>query len=135
MKDSLGIFLWKISVALYLIANGVLGLSKSLFNKGDFWVIFNRIGFKGDALSVFVAIASVVALIAGIAIILEMLSLQISFLDVLIFIIAIIWAVYIVIEIIGWITGKGNENLWSTLQRLAVHLMVLANLLIASKRV
>jgi len=133
MKDGIGIFLWKISVALYLIANGVLGLSKSLWNKGDFWTIFSRIGFKGDTLSVFVAVASVVALVAGIAIILEMLSLQIAFLDALIFIIAIIWAVYIVIEIIGWITKGGS--LWPTLQMLAVHLMVLANLLIASKRV
>jgi len=134
MKDGLGIFLWKISVALYLIANGVLGLSKSLWNKGDFWIIFDRIGFKGDALSVFVGVASVVALVAGIAIILEMLSLELAFLDTLIFIIAVIWAVYIIIEIIGWITGKGNENLWYTLQRLAVHIMVLANLLIASRK-
>jgi hypothetical protein len=134
MKEGLGIFLWKISVALYLIANGVLGLSKSLLNKGDFWVIFNRIGFKGDTLSIFVAIASVVALIAGIAIILEMLNVTFPFLDTLIFIIAIIWAVYIVIEIIGWITSKNSGNLWSILQMLAVHVMVLANLLIASKR-
>jgi hypothetical protein len=133
MKDGLGIFLWKISVALYLIANGVLGLTKSLFNKGDFWVIFSRIGFKGDILSVFVAVASVVALVAGIAIILEMLNVTFPFLDTLIFIIAIIWAVYIVIEIIGWITSK-DSSLWPVLQMLAVHIMVLANLLIASKR-
>jgi len=134
MKEGLGIFLWKISVALYLVANGVLGLSKSFWNKGDFWTIFNRIGFKGDTLSIFVAVASVVALIAGIAIILEMLNVTFPFLDTLIFIIAVIWAVYIVIEIIGWITSKNSGNLWSILQMLAVHIMVLANLLIASKR-
>jgi hypothetical protein len=135
MKDGIGIFLWKISVALYLIANGVLGLADRTFNKGDFYIIFNRI-FKGDALGLFVTVASVIALIAGIAVLLEMFQIQLSFLDTLILIIAIIWVVYVVIEIIGWITkGTGaGENLWSTLQRLAVHLMVLSSLLIASRK-
>jgi hypothetical protein len=132
MKEGLGIFLWKISVALYLIANGVLGLSK--WKDGDFMVIFKRMNFDGNTLSIFVAVASVVALVAGIAILLEMFNVTLSFMDTLILIIAIIWAVYVVIELIGWITAKDSGNLWYILQRLAVHIMVLANLLIASKR-
>jgi hypothetical protein len=135
MKEGIGVFLWKISVALYLIANGVLGLAEKLFNRGDFYIIFNRM-FRGDALSLFVTVASVIALVAGIAVLLEMFQIQLSFLDTLILIIAIIWAVYVVIEIFAWIT-KGTdtgENLWSTLQRLAVHIMVLSSLLIASKK-
>ena len=81
-------------------------------------------------------VASVIALIAGIAVLLEMFQIQLSFLDTLILIIAIIWAVYVVIEIFAWVTkGTGTgENLWSTLQRLAVHIMVLSSLLIASKK-
>jgi len=131
MKDGVGIFLWKISVALYLIANGVLGLSRSFWNNGDFWIIFDRMGFQGNALTLFVTIASVIALVAGIAILLKMFNVSLSFLDVLIFIIAIIWAVYVIIEVISWITHPRDNNIWSTLQMLAVHLMVLANLLIA----
>jgi len=135
MKDGIGIFLWKISVALYLIANGVLGLADKAFNRGDFYIIFSRM-FRGDSLSLFVTVASVISLVAGIAVLLEMFQIKLSFLDTLILIIAIIWVVYVVIELIGWITkGTGTgENLWSTLQRLAVHLMVLASLLIASKK-
>jgi hypothetical protein len=129
MKDGLGVFLWKISVALYLIANGVLGLSKA---GGDFAVIFNRVGLKSGTLSLLVAVASVIALVAGIAILLEMLNIKLSFLDTLIFIVAIIWAVYIVIEIISWVTGGGFG--WGLVQMLAVHLMVFASLLIASKK-
>jgi len=129
MKDGIGIFLWKISVALYLIANGVLGLSSG----GDFRIIFNRIGFSGSTLSLFVTVASVIALVAGIAILLEMFQIQLSFLDTLIFIIAIIWAVYVVIEVISWATS-GFKDLWKELQMLAVHIMVLASLLIASKK-
>ena len=128
MKDGIGIFLWKIAVALYLIANGVLGLTK--YSGGDFDIIFGRMNFPG----IFVTIASVIALVAGILIVLEMLDIKVSFLDTLILIIAIIWAVYIVIEIVSWVTKAKSENLWHVLQMLAVHIMVLSSLLIASKR-
>jgi len=131
MKDGVGVFLWKISVALYLIANGILGLQK--WAGGDFNIIFRRIGFSGSALSLFVTIASVIALVAGIAILLEMLNIKLSFLDTLIFIVAIIWIVYVVIEIVSWVTG-GFESFWHSLQMLAVHIMVLASLLVASKK-
>ena len=135
MKEGLGVFLWKIAVALYLIANGVLGLTK-YSNSGDFYIIFDRIGFSGDVLKVFVAVASVIALVAGIAVLLEMFNIRLSFLDSLILIIAVIWAVYIVIEIIGWVTkGVGNKGFWYVLQMLAVHLMVFSSLLIASKKI
>jgi len=131
MKEGIGIFLWKISVALYLIANGALGLAK--YSGGDFSIIFKRMGFGGDTLNLFVVVASVIALVAGIAILLEMFQVQLSFLDTLIFIIAIIWAVYVAIEIISWVR-VGFKDLWQTLQMLAVHTMVLASLLIASKK-
>ena len=131
MREGIGIFLWKISVGLYLIANGVLGLTKG----GDFKIILGNI-FKGDALNMFVIIAGVIALIAGICIFLELLGIEISFLNNLILIIAIIWAVFIVIEIISWFTGKrfGGNNFWHVLQLLAVHLVVLSSLLVASKK-
>jgi hypothetical protein len=132
MKDGVGVFLWKISVALYLIANGILGLQK--WSGGDFMIIFKRMNFSGGTLSLFVTIASVIALVAGIAILLEMFNIRLSFLDNLIFIVAIIWAVYIVLEIVSWITG-GFRDFWHLLQMLAVHLMVFASLLIASKRI
>jgi len=129
MKDGIGVFLWKISVALYLVANGVLGLTKNA-SAGDFAIIFNRMGFP----SIFVTVASVIALVAGIAILLEMFNVELSFLDTLILIIAIIWAVYVIIEIVSWITKGVGGNFWGVLQMLAVHLMVLASLLIASRK-
>jgi len=128
MKDGLGIFLWKISVALYLIANGVLGLTR--YSGGDFAIIYGRMGFPG----IFVTITSVIALVAGIAVLLEMFQVHVSFLDTLILIIAIVWVVYIIIEIVSWVTKGVGGNFWHVLQMLAVHLMVLASLLIASKK-
>jgi len=131
MKSGLGIFIWKISVALYLIANGVLGLQK--WSGGDFMVIFKRMNFSGNTLSIFVTIASVIAFVAGIAILLEIFDMKLSFLETLIFIVAIIWAVYVVIEIISWVTS-GFADFWHLLQMLAVHLMVLGSLLVASRK-
>jgi len=131
MKEGVGVFIWKISVALYLIANGVLGLQK--YSGGDFMIIFKRLNFSGNTLSTFVFIASIIAFLAGIAILLEMFSIELPFLDKLIFIIAIIWAVYVIVNIISWVVG-GFKDFWHFLQMLAVHSMVLASLLIASKR-
>jgi len=123
--SGIGNFLWKISVALYLIANGALGLMK----RGDFKVMFGNI-FKGDV-SLLVIIAGIIALIAGIAILLEMFNIQISFLDTLILIIAVIWLVFLVFEIVGWLKSGFS---FDVIQKLAVHLMVLASLMIASKK-
>jgi hypothetical protein len=122
----IGNLLWTLSVALYLIANGVLGLKKG--SEGDFEVIFSKIGINN---SLIVQIAAIISLVAGIALLLYIFNIKLSFLDTLIFIIAIIWAVYIVVEIFSWLKGDFS---WLIIQRLAVHLMVFASLLIASRK-
>ena len=131
MSRGVGFFLWQLSVSLYLIANGVLGLQK--YAGGDFLIIFTRMGFRGNVLSIFVIIASIIAFVAGIAILLDLFNVEIPFLNTLVLIIAVIWAVYIIIEIISWVTG-GFKDFFHLLQMLAVHLMVLASLLVASKK-
>ena len=124
-------FLWQISVALYLIANGVLGLQKR--TDGDFLFIFRRIGFSGNTLNLLVIIASIIAFLAGIAILLDLFSVELPFLTTMVFIIAIFWAVFIVIEIVSWVSG-GLKDFFHELQLLAVHIMVMASILVASKR-
>ena len=131
MNRGLTFFLWQLSVSLYLIANGVLGLQR--WSGGDFLIIFKRMGFGGSTLSLLVTIASVISFVAGIAILLELFSVELPFLSTLVFIIAIIWAVYIVIEIISWLTS-GLKDFFHEIQLLAIHIMVLASLLTASKR-
>ena len=131
MNRGLTAFLWQISVSLYLIANGVLGLQR--WSGGDFLIIFKRMGFGGSTLNLMVTIASVIAFVAGIAILLELFSVELPYLNTLVFVIAIIWAVYIVIEIVSWLTG-GLKDFFHEIQLLAIHIMVLASLLTASKR-
>jgi len=121
----IGQFIWKISVALYLIVNGYFGIVKD--KAGDFSIIFGKI-FKGNA-EVFIVVAGVIAFVAGICLVLHMLNIQVSFLPSLILVVAIIWAVYVVLGIVYWIGGGFG---WEGLQRLAIHLMVLSSLLIAT---
>jgi hypothetical protein len=131
IKSSYGQLIWSISVALYLIANGVLGLYK----RGDFKIIFDFV-FNGSSFgNMVVMLVSIIALLAGILVLFELFKVKFSFLDELLFVVAIIWVVYIVIEIFYWVkNGNLVNDLWGTIQKLAVHLMVLGSLFIASKR-
>ena len=124
-------FIWQISVSLYLIANGVLGLQK--WSGGDFLFIFKRMGFSGNTLNILVVVASIIAFLAGIAILLDLFSVELPFLSTMVFIIAVFWAVYIIIEIVSWISG-GFKDFFRELQLLAIHLMVLGSILVASKK-
>ena len=131
MKDGIGIFIWKLSVALYLIANGALAFVTR--NRSDFQIISNSLKLPDNVAGVLVPVLAVIALIAGIAILLEMFNVSLPFLSLLILIVAIIWAVYIVVNIISFFTDGMNLP-WVFLQRLAVHTMVFGSLLVASKR-
>ena len=127
-KDGIGIFLWKLAVGLYLIANGVLGF---IGKGGDFQVILtNTMKFP----SIIATIVAVFALIAGILVIIEMFGMAFRLLDIIALVLAIIWAVYIIIGIISWIRDIDSLSFWGMLQRLGVHTMVLGYLLITAKK-
>jgi len=117
-----GNLIWRISVALYLLAVGVLGIQKG----GHLADIFGKIFNNNTAL--LVQIAGVIALIAGVFLLLELFKIEIPILKTLVLILAIIWAIFIVL---GIITGLGG-NIWELLQRIGVQVMVCVSLFIAS---
>ena len=128
LKDGIGIFLWKIAVALYLIANGVLGL---ISKGGDFHAILTgTMNFP----SIIATIIAVFALVAGILVVIEMFGLTFRSLDVIALVLAVIWAAYIIIGIVSWITKSNTMSIWEMLQRVAVHTMVLGSLLITARK-
>ena len=129
-KDGIGIFLWKLAVALYLVANGVLGLGFGT-KAGDFKIILtDTMNFP----PIIATIIAVFALVAGVLVLIEMFTSMTSrALDYIALALAVIWAVYIVIGIISFITTKGGD-FWDMLQRLAVHTMVLGSLLVVARK-
>jgi len=129
--SGIGSFIWKISVALYLLASGALALFGSSFDQiaGGVGYIYMAAGvFNGS--SVIITIVAVISFFAGLFIILEMLGISIPIVDTLIFIVAIIFAVIAVLAIISWLNGFG----WAGLAQIAIILMILGSLIIASKR-
>jgi len=121
----IGVFIWKIAVALYLLATGVLGVSK----KGDLaGIITDMFGRNVEWL---IIIAGVVALIAGVLLLLELFNVKVAILDLLLLVVAIIWIVFAIFMFIKWI---GSREIWFTLQELGKYVMVSASLLIASKK-
>jgi len=128
-KDGIGIFLWKLAVGLYLVANGVLGL---ISRGGDFHIILtNTMRFP----SIIATIISVIALVGGILVLIEMFtSITSRALDYIALVLAIIWAVYIIIGIVSWVTKTNSMSIWEMLQRLGVHTMVLGSLLVVARK-
>jgi hypothetical protein len=132
MTRGVGAFLWQIAVGLYLFANGILGIQKG----GDFAIIYRAAFGRGDLTAILITVTGVVALVAGLAVIVDLFGIELNFINTLLFIIAIVWAVYLVIEIVSWVRGVlfKNDTLFHVVQLLAVHLMVLGSLLTASKK-
>ena len=131
--------IWQLAAALYLIANGVLGLQGGggglrglAGGSGVFFDILHRMGFRGDTLSVTLTLLSIIAIVAGAAIVLDLFSIEVPFLNIVVLVVGIIWIIYIVITIISWISDGGN--FFQELSMLAVNAMILASLLTASKR-
>jgi len=127
IMSGIGNFIWRISVALYLLATGVLG---TFYRDGHLKEIFGEI-FKGNT-NVIVVIAGIIAFLAGLFLLLELFGLKIAIIDILVLVLAIIWVVFIVFGVISWIGG--NENFWFMLQRIGVNVMVCASLFIASRK-
>jgi len=133
--DRIGSFVLNIAVALYLFANGILGITHgdtkiSLADKGDFHRMANTI-FDGDLVSVVTIILSVIALIAGVLLLLQLFRIAIPRIEILMLVIIIVWLVFMVIVDIIAPLGEKNTKFVPYLVQLASHLMVLGALITA----
>ncbi|MCL2801720.1 MAG: hypothetical protein FWD28_08195 [Treponema sp.] len=125
--DRIGNLLLYIAVALYLFANGILGFS----NGGDFHTMSSAI-FSGNIVGIVTTILSVIGLIAGVLLLLQLFRIAIPNIELLMLIVIIVWVVFMVIvDIIHPLGSK--PNLLAYLVQLATHLMVLGALISASK--
>ena len=129
MKGGIGIVILKIGVIVYLAVNGIFGF----LGQGDFQIIFSRLGLSGIILTICVIVFAVLALLAALGTLLEMFGIKFKLLNTLLFVVAIIWAIYIVVNIISWIIHDFGNPL-QHLQLFAVHTIVFATLLIESEK-
>jgi len=138
--NRIGLFLLNIAVALYLFANGILGISKEkdLWGRpsGEFGKMIQTIFGKGDFSNVLVIVLSVCAIAAGVFLLLQLFKVQIGVTDLILFIFVIVWAAFIVIiDIIAPMQDKGKTEFLPYIVQLSAHLMVLGALISSTKRI
>jgi len=136
MNRSLGAILLNFAVALYLLATGLLGFTdrgsrsslseirnavESLFNRGDFS-------------NILVAILSVLAIIAGVFILLKFFGQVFPFTELVLIILAIVWIVLIImIDIVAPLNAR-NVNFIDWMKNFGAHVMVLGGIVLATER-
>jgi hypothetical protein len=135
---SVGSLLMNIAIALYLLATGVLGLGDAkLFSKFDPEVrqAATALLGKGDFTNVIVILISILAIAAGVFILMRLFDFSFPSIDLILIILAVVWLVFIImIDIVAPINSKQDFNFINWVRVFAPHLMVLAGLISATGR-
>ena len=135
MNKSIGHFILQISVALYLFATGILGLSgTSWFREGGEIRQAVTAIFKGNAAEVVTVVLAVCAIAAGILLLLELFGASFNVTELLLVILMIVWVVFIFLKDIYYPLNHKIGNFAEYLLGLGSHLMVLGGMACASKR-
>jgi len=126
--DRIGNLLLYIAAALYLFINGIWGFS----GYGDFATMSKAI-FSGNVAELVTIILSVIGLIAGALLLLQLFRIAIPRIELLMLIVIIVWVVFIVIVDIIRPLGSGFGDFLGYLAQVAIHLMILGALITSSR--
>jgi len=136
--NKLGYFLLNIAVALYLFANGVIGINDKLVDrilgKRIFYDMVSTIFGTGKFTNGLSVVLSVCAIVAGVFLLLSVFKNDIALTEIILLVFIILWVIFIVIvDIIKPLQGHGPKLL-EYLTILAAHLMVLGALISSTRR-
>jgi len=129
---SKGLLLLNLAVALYLFATGVMGILKEAEN--EIGVAVDEI-FKGGGSvpEVLTIVLSVVAIAAGVFLIIKLFGVSISNTEMLLIILAVVWLVFILmIDIIYPLSSDLKPPFLHWLRIFGSHVMVLAAILMGT---
>ena len=129
--NRIGFMLLNIAAALYLFANGILGITKD--RGGEFGIMVREIFGRGDFSNVLIIVLSVCGIAAGIFLLLALFRIDVPITDLILLVFIVLWLIFIaIVDIIHPLNSK--PNFMDYLRGLATHLMVLGTLISASKR-
>jgi hypothetical protein len=125
MNKSIGGYVLIVGTALYLLANGVLGIFFGSQSGGEFYTIFASIfGDGGGATRTIAIIIAILAIVAGVALLLRLLGVELAFVEIILIGFCILWLLYMIFaDIIHPITTQPNFFIW--LAQFATHLIIL----------
>jgi len=130
---SKGFMLLNLAVAIYLFATGIMGITDKA-DGGEIGIAVNSMNFEGDFAKILIVILSVLAIAAGIFILIKLFGISISNIETLLLVLSITWLVFIVmIDIVPLLSKKVDFNLiW--LKVFGSHAMVLAGIALGTEK-
>jgi hypothetical protein len=130
-SSSIGLVLLNLSVAAYLFATGIMGITG--YKSGEILTAVTSV-FTGDFAKILTIIISVLAIAAGVFILIRFFGISISITELLLIILAITWLIFILmIDIVYPINHKGT-NFIDWLRSFGSHVMVLSGIILGTKR-
>jgi hypothetical protein len=134
---SLGVLLMNIAVAAYLFVTGIIGLSSGKWSiidgGGEIRRTVTELLGRGDLTKILVVVLSVLAIAAGVFILLKLFGVRIKSLGLILIIFAIFWLAYMVLVDVIY-PFKHDVDFLPWLLNLSCHLMVLGGLSVAADK-
>jgi hypothetical protein len=148
MRRSLGVYVIHIAVALYLLADGILGLmEKTLWQKlrlavgsrnatgNEIVDALSQVFGTGDLTKTLIVLFSVLAIVGGVFLLLELFGIKIPVADIIILVFLIVWLVFIILsDVVYAFKDTRNFVFLPWLRMFASHLVVLGALVSASHK-
>jgi len=135
MNKSIGLFLLNIAVGIYLLATGILGLTgRKFFPDGEIRRAVTAL-FKGDFAEILIVVLSILAVAAGVFVLMKFFGIVIPITELMLVILAIVWVVFIImIDIVYPLNHNRGVNFVDWLRGLGAHLMALGGIALATER-
>jgi hypothetical protein len=148
MRRNLGAYVTHVAVALYLLADGILGLTeKTLWQRirlaagsrnatgNEIVDTLTQVFGTGDLTKTLVVLFSVLAVVGAVFLLLGLFGVRIPVVDIIILVFLAVWLVFIVLsDVVYAFKDTRNFDFLPWLRVFAAHLVVLGALIDASRR-
>ena len=136
MDKGIGMFLMNIAVACYLFCAGILGVNNRWLQSSEIRRAVTDLLGRGDLTNIVAVVLSVLAIIAGVCILLRLFNVDLPLpIDLILIILAIVWIILILlIDVIPGLQNFGKGNFISWLMPFSAHLMVLAGIALSTEQ-
>jgi len=133
MDRGIGSILLNFSVAIYLFATGILGITKK--PASEILLAVKNLGElgRGDFGNVLIVILAVMAVAAGVFILIKFFGVSVGITENLLLILAITWVVFIIMIDIAPLLNNGKLSM-EFLKVIGAHVMVLSAIMLATER-
>jgi len=132
MNKGIGFILLNASVASYLFATGVLGITSKA--GGEIRSAVISLFGGGDFAEILIVVLAVLAIAAAGFILIKFFGISIGISDILLIVLAVTWVIFILLIDIAYPLNHKGTDFINWLRSIGSHVMVLAGMLMATER-